>query len=210
MNDVQRVMTDQEFAEIIALGHETRSVESKGPGRSSNRQFMAVVVRAVLGMTNRRDGGRVIIGVEEGGEGTLDPVGVDATVLDTWRFDDVAARISEYADPSVEFGIEAKEYNGDQYLSLHIEEFTDIPVLCKKDYPEVLRSGACYVRSRRKPETSEIPTQTDMRELLDLATEKGLNKWVAQAQQAGVIVFPQEVTLADDQQRFDEQLGDLR
>lgn len=201
-------MTDQEFAEIIALGHETRGVEFKGSGRSSDRRFMAVVVRAMLGMVNHKDGGRVIIGVEDDA-GTLNRVGVTTTDLATWKFDDVAARISEYADPNVEFELEVKEYNGNQYVVLHVEEFADIPVLCKKDFQGVLRSGACYVRSRRKPETSEMPTQTEMRELLDLAIEKGLNKWVAQARHAGVITASTEGTIATDQERFDDQLSDL-
>ena len=83
-------MTDQELAELIALGHETRGVEFKGPGRSSNREVMAVVVRAVLGMANRRDGGRVIIGIEDNAA-ILTPVGLSAAELTTWRFDDVAA-----------------------------------------------------------------------------------------------------------------------
>ena len=126
-------MTDQEFAEILALGHEIQGVEFKGPGRSSIRQFMAVVVRAVLGMANRRDGGRVIIGVEEV-DNELNPVGLNEADLATWNYDDVADRLAVYADPSVSFEREVKEYNGNQYVILYIEEFADIPVLCKRHY----------------------------------------------------------------------------
>ena len=200
-------MTDQELAELIALGHETRGVEFKGPGRSSNRQVMAVVVRAVLGMANRRDGGRVIIGIEDNAA-ILTPVGLSAAELTTWRFDDVAARLSEYADPGVEFALEVKEYNGKKYVILHIEEFTEIPVLCNRDYPEVQRSGACYVRSRRKPETSEIPTQTDMRELLDLASDKAVSRRLTEYRRMGLM--PDVPLVVADQDRFDDQAGELR
>ena len=199
-------MTDQEFAEILALGHEIRGVEFKGPGSSSRRQFMAVVVRAVLGMANRRDGGRVIVGVEDDA-GILTPVGLSTADLATWRFDDVAVRISEYADPSVDFDLEVNEYNGTQYVILQVEEFSDIPVLCKRDYQRILRNGACYVRSQRKPETSEIPTQTDMRELLQLATDKGVVKRLTEYRRMGLIPdIPFETT---DRGRFDEQAGEL-
>ena len=200
-------MTDQEFAEILAVGHEIQGVEFKGPGRASIRQFMAVVVRAVLGMANRRNGGRVIIGVEENA-GILTPVGLSVVDLVTWRFDDVAARISEFADPSVSFELGVKEYNGNQYVVLDIEEFPDIPVLCKRDYDCVLRSGGCYVRSRRKPETSEIPTQTDMRELLDLASSKAVVRRLTEYRRMGLI--PDVPSVVTDQERFDEQAGELR
>ena len=60
-------MTDQEFADILALGREMSGVEFKGPGPLSNGRLVAQIVKAVLAMANRRDGGRVIIGVEDNG-----------------------------------------------------------------------------------------------------------------------------------------------
>lgn len=199
-------MTDEEFAAILALGHETNGVEFKGPGSRSSRQLFAQVVRAVLGMANRQDGGRVIIGVEDNG-GVLNPVGLIEDDLTTWRYDDVADGIARYADPSVSFNREVKEYNGNQYVVLEIDEFADIPILCKIDYQGVLRSGACYVRPRRKPETSEIPTQEDMRDLLDLATEKKLQERLALLHRVGLIVLPS--ARRQSTERFEQERGDL-
>ncbi len=65
---------------MIALGYETRGTEFKGPGASSDTGFMAIVIRAVLGMSNRRDGGKIIVGVAEVG-GTLNPVGLNESDL---------------------------------------------------------------------------------------------------------------------------------
>ena len=200
-------MTDQEFAEIMALGHETRGVEFKSPGPFSDRLLSARVVRAVLGMANRRDGGRVFIGVEEVDD-ELNLVGLNEVDLATWNYDDVADRFAVYADPSVSFEREVKEYNGNQYVILYIEEFAEIPVLCKRDYQGVLRSGACYVRSSRKPETSEIPTQTEMRELLQLATDKAVVRRLTEYRRMGLI--PDISVVAPDQERFNEQAGELR
>ena len=74
----------------------------------------------------------------------------------------------------------------------------------------MLREGACYVRTRRKPETSEIPTQADMRDLLELAIEKGVIRYIEQARRVGLIVGPLELPLVMDDDRLDEQLGDLK
>ncbi len=54
-------MDDEEFAQRLALGHETRGTEFKGPGLQSDRRLVAQVVRAVLGMANRRDGGSSLV-----------------------------------------------------------------------------------------------------------------------------------------------------
>jgi predicted HTH transcriptional regulator len=159
-------------------------------------------------MANRRDGGRVIIGVE-GNDNTLNPVGFSDVDLPAWNYDDVADQIARYADPSVSFELEVKEYNGGIYIVLEVAEFTDIPVLCKRAYDNVLRNGACYVRTRRKPETTEIPTQADMRDLLDLAIEKGVRRSLEWAQRVGLFI-PQAISPpATDQERFDEQLGEI-
>ena len=82
-----------------------------------------------------------------------------------------------------------------------------LPVLCKRAYQEVLRSGACYVRSRRKPETSELLTQADMRDLLELATYKRLQAWLALFQRLGLILLPSAPPAPTGQ--FEQQQNDI-
>ena len=201
-------MTDEEFAGILALGRETSGVEFKGPGPLSEGRLVAQVVRAVLAMANRESGGIVIIGVEDNESG-IDPVGLNNVELASWNYDNVADQLARYADPSVNFELEIRMYNGVRHVVLAVGEFADIPVLCKRTYPNVLRNGACYVRTRRKPETSEIPTQTEMRELLDLAINKGVNRYLERARRVGLYVPPVSVQ-PTDQELFNEQRGDLR
>ena len=203
-------MNEEEFAALLAMGHEVTGTEFKGPGPISDRYLFALVTKAVLGMTNRRDGGRVIIGVEDNG-GALSPVGLTRHDLDTWRYDGAAAKFAEYADPSVNFELIQEQHNGKDYVVLYITEFGEIPILCKRDYPGVLRKGACYVRPRRKPETTEIPTQEDMRDLLDLAAEKRLRKHLEQTMRAGGLIVPFQTgrLIPSPQELYDKQLGGL-
>ena len=93
-------MTDEEFALILNTGRETPGTEFKGPGFASDRQLFAQVAKAVLGMANRRDGGRVVVGVGDDGK-AINPVGLSEEHLVTWSYNDVADRIASYADPSV-------------------------------------------------------------------------------------------------------------
>ncbi len=202
-------MTDEDFIRIMELRHELSGVEFKGPGPISNRRLVAQVIRAILGMSNRRDGGIVIIGVEDSG-GVLSPVGLMPSDLDGWTPDSLSDQVANYADPSAGFTLEKLEYEGNPYVVIEVEEFSDVPVLCKRDYADVLREGACYVRPRRKPETTEIPTQADMRDLLDLAIEKGVTQFLERARRVGLFISPTIETSISDQESFDEQLGDLR
>jgi predicted HTH transcriptional regulator len=210
-------MNEQDFAALLALGHETRGIEFKGPGSRTDKAFLAWVVRGVLGMANRRDGGRVIIGVEDNAGG-LTPEGLDVAQLESWRsYDDVVASINEYASPRVGLERQYLLFQGHNLVILHVAEFEDIPILCRKEYQSpkiqgrtaILRQGACYVRSRHKPETSEIPSEEEMRELLDLAIDKGVRKYIERARRVGLLpteraVMPQRT----DRERFDEQLED--
>ena len=59
-------MTDEEFAQILSYGHETSGVEFKSSGSRTDRGLFAQVAKAVLAMSNRRNGGAVILGVVDG------------------------------------------------------------------------------------------------------------------------------------------------
>ena len=184
-------------------------MEFKSPGPVSDGRLIAQVVKAMLGMCNRRDGGTVIIGVEEN-QGVLNQVGLSESEIAGWNYDAVADQVARYADPSISFALDVKEYEVSSYVVIEVEEFADIPVLCKRSYGDVLRYGACYVRPRRKPETSDIPTQADMRDLLDLAIEKGVTQFLDRARRVGLFATLSVESPATDQELFDEQLGDLR
>lgn len=204
-------MQEAEFAEILARGRELRNVEHKGPGRRDNKAFLARVVRAVIGTANLRDGGIVTVGVTEV-DGKLTAVGVADNDLRTWSsYDDVASTVGEYTQPSVTFDVEVLAYKGANVVLLRVEEFTEIPILCAKDAQEgtqpILRRGALYVRGRRRMETAEVPTQEEMREILDLATEKAVRRYIEVTRRTGFQISPAGPS---DDELYDVELGQAR
>ena len=74
-------MTEQEFETLLAIGHELNGVEFKGRGARTDSAFLAGVIRAILGMANRRDGGFVILGVDAD---SLEPVGFEDDEVKAW------------------------------------------------------------------------------------------------------------------------------
>ena len=126
--------------------------------------------------------------------------------------------MNEFASPSVSFDLEGVSYREGIFVVIRVHEFEDIPILCQKDLQTagrgkrdlILRRGACYVRSRHKPETSEIPSEEEMRELLELAIDKGVRKFVTRAQKAGLFPPVQGLPAAPaDEVLFEKQIEEM-
>jgi hypothetical protein len=164
-------------------------------------------------MANLPGGGVIIIGVNEQAGHVIDPVGLTDADLATWNFDDVAAGIAAAADPRITFDLEMVALEQRRFVVLTIHEFDDIPVICSRDANTqgdvILRRGALYVRGHGKPETSEVASQTQMREVLDLAVDKGVRTFMARVYRANVL--PQVAWApphAADEDQFQAELED--
>ena len=204
-------MNEHEFAEILARGRELRGVEHKGPGLRTSRSFRARVARAVMGMANLRDGGLVTIGVgDDDGKPVVE--GLNAEQLESWeRYDHVTASIGEFVQPSVSFEHEVFPYKGLKLVLLRVHEFDEIPILCARDCADekgqpIVRRGALYVRPRRNTETAEVPTREEMREILDLAVEKGVRRFVALTSGLGFQVASEP----EDDAHYERELEDWK
>ena len=211
-------MTDEEFEQLIAQGHETGGVEFKGSCDLGDTPFRARIVRAILGLANRRGGGVVIVGVSENPDKSLNPTGLLPEHEGGWDHDRLSGIVSGYSDPSIELAIERRTYNGRAFQVIVVQEFPEVPILCKKPYSapgaggapaiEILRQGACYVRSHRKPETSEVGTQEDMRALILLATEKAVRRFVELARTSELLAARSE-SVAPSTSIYDRELEGL-
>ncbi len=192
------MFTDEQIHDHLTLRRELPNVECKGPGNLNDNPLFGRVVRAAMGMANRRDGGIVIIGVAECDQ-VLCPDGLTDVQMATWRYEDIADGLNKHAEPHISFEYQPCEWNGKKFLILHIHEFTDVPILCKKEYRDdsnqrlplekrekVLQKGLLYARSPNKPEAKEIGSVESMRAVLSLAIDKGIRRFVEQAQVAGI------------------------
>jgi predicted HTH transcriptional regulator len=144
-----------------------------------------------LSFGNLRDGGHIVIGINDKDPASMRP-GLSSDEAESWRaFDDVSRKMAQYADPPLRFRFaERKLSSGAVVALLEIAEFEDLPHICSRQLDPTLRKGALYVRSRNVPETVEVPSSIEMREVLDLATEKALRVFVQRAQHAGLTLTP--------------------
>lgn len=176
----------EDFRQAVARGREQRGTEFKGPGSATEKMFLAKVIRAMLGMANKDDGGVVIVGVEETESG-LNPRGLSPEQLYTWKYDDLASRVKEYADPYIDFEVTELQVDEHVVVVIEVQGFDALPVICKRSCEEalpqepgkskkppktILRDGALYVRSRgRRIESVEVPSHVEMREVVEHAAK---------------------------------------
>lgn len=198
-------MNVSEFQELIQLGKEGRSLEFKGSTPWSVAEFKAKITKSILAFSNVRDGGRIILGAHEGDNDTFEFVGMEDADLQTWNYDEVKSFVSEYADPFVEFSLERVVLQEKTFIVITVSEFFELPVICKRDGSARLRRGAIYTRTYRMPESAEVPTQTELREIIDLAMEKRLRVFLRTASHVGLASASGQA----DAERFDQQLRDF-
>ncbi len=146
------MVTPDDVQQLLALGHEVRSFEVKGPGDLSDKAYCARVTRAAIALGNLRDGGIICIGIDDTRMVDMLP-GLGAAQLAEWSdFDNVNDALARYADPPIAFRLYPLQLiNGVAVVAIEVAEFEDVPHVCKRDYPSVLQKGMTYVRPRGKP-----------------------------------------------------------
>jgi predicted HTH transcriptional regulator len=128
----------------------------------------------VIGLSNRKDGGYLLIGVRDG---TLEPVGLDDAQVASWDAAGVNSWLAAFAapDPVVQVFRGSLE-DGKVLIALRVPPFAEQPLVCTKtlngtDNKPITREGALYIRTE-ETRTREVSTEAQMRELLGRAYVK--------------------------------------
>ncbi len=199
-------MDDDLLIDLILHGNEERNLEYKGPLAWNDANIKGKLCKSIMAMANMRDGGDLVIGVREKPKGHFTPVGLTTADADTFSQDEVAAFVSEYAAPFVEFTLRRVTHEKKKFVVMQVQEFLELPVVCRKDGPADLRRGAFYTRTRRIYETARVSSEAEMREIIDLSAEKSIRTLIKRGQLASL----QATAPADaDAQKFAKQLGKL-
>jgi len=198
----------ENYRPIIFAGREDRNREYKQSfpwNRRSHGETMAKVTKTILAMGNLGDGGHIVIGVNQvPGEGLqFEPVGIQDDHMQTFSYDDVATFVGKYAAPYASFTLDVVTLDEMAFVVITVAGFDEFPVICKSNYGQVLSAPVIYVRPRGGcPRSEPISDYVDMRELLDLAVERGVRRFL---QMQARVVSPSP----SDEERFEQQLGDF-
>ncbi|MBI5948194.1 MAG: ATP-binding protein [Chloroflexi bacterium] len=193
-----------ELEDLIARRREERHVEYKESQRWD--ELKDKIAKTALGMANLRDGGYIVLGMRRNSDHTYAAAGVSREDAATFTEDSVRAYVNSYANPYVALQVSTVELETKRFTVVSVDQFHDVPVICRKGGVG-LRPGAIYYRSRRMPETTEIRDASDMRELLDLATERAVARFVRVFSQFGGTQGLPGVASSSEQRYVEELRG---
>jgi predicted HTH transcriptional regulator len=209
-------MNVSDVTEFVSTGGENRHQELKQSVSWKDDKTKFKITKAILAMSNIQNGGRIIIGVAER-NGKYYPEGMTESHYLSFNQDDVCDYVGKYADPYVRFRLHKIDDASKSFVVIKVEEFEETPVICKKYFPIMnqegeqkvpLQSGDIYTRtSGSKPQSSRVMSYLDLREIVNLAIQKGVRSYIKQSNEAGLSanVIPDQT----DEQKFNEQLKDF-
>jgi hypothetical protein len=203
-------MYTPDLESYISHGHEERNLEYKQSMSWNDADSRGNLIKRIMSMANIRDGGVVVVGMREDGD-IYTPEGVQDDHLSTFRGDNISTDVNEYASPFVELSVDNVLYETKPFVVIQVREFAEMPVVCRKTGPAGLREGALYTRSHRKPETVEVSSEPEMREILELAVDKGIRKLFTRLERVGLhvpLITPAEAE-AKHLEQFKEERGEL-
>lgn len=160
------------------------------------------IIKTSLAMANLRDGGIIVVGVNERGQ-TWALTGITDDHLATFDVDQIIAKINAFASPHVDIDIVLVSHRDVRYLAIQVHEFSSTPVVCKKNGDCGLAEGAVYVRPPGKPQTTRIMNAPQMHDLLELAAEKLARRIIEQGSRVGMAATEPSTNM------FDEELQGL-
>jgi hypothetical protein len=170
-------MTLEEIIALIDRHSETPRVDAKAgfPWKKDCRDQKLELIRDMIAMANTRDGGALVLGVENTG---YNVVGLSEEVKASLDQTAIGEILKRYADPMFQFELHKTTISGKDVVVIRIPEFEEIPILCKQSVESsvdprrlILRSGALYIRTETA-QTMEIAVAEDMRKLLSRAMLK--------------------------------------
>ncbi len=196
---------------------EARNLEFKVGFKWTNNEssvtfVQACVIKSVLGFTNTRYGGTLIIGIKDDGHGNIEYSGIDSDVIDSFHdYEQVQQKLDSFADGPLSYEMGVGEYNGKQYIVVNVSEFAAMPVLCTKDLQtdqdkQILTRHDLYVRSMRSKPSTVKATTLELREVIRMTQEKdrdGIMELVRSVQQ--IVPQPQS-TSTTPYEEMDEDL----
>ena len=203
---------DRELEELLALGHESRSFEVKGPGNPGDlgdKPYVAKIAKAVIAMGNLRDGGLVCLGIDEPRMSAMKP-GLSTEQVAAWvDYDLVHAAIARYADPPVSFEPAAVRLSSDvDVVVLQVDEFDNVPHLCRRDFDTELAAGELYIRPAGMPRSARVPDSREMREVLELAIDKGVRELLRRTRSIGLGVADLHLPETADRTAFEAEVAE--
>lgn len=166
-------MTLQEFEQKLDAQIETQSLDFKADIPWDVKKLS----KDILAMSNVRDGGAIIIGVQEDATG-FSKQGVCEANLKTFKIDVMKDQLLNYADPAVDINLfTLTDLEEKKFIVIKVLPFKEVPIISRKSIEGEIQANVIYYRNtNRRIESAPISNSTDLREIIELAAIKLMQK----------------------------------
>lgn len=163
-------MTTNEIEQLLEGGTETQRIDFKESCAWDVEKF----AKDFLAFSNVRDGGYIIIGVNElESPQRFERAGISGKDRNSYKIDTMRDQMTAYADPHVNFNVDfPKDKSGTEYAVIHVFEFEEIPVICRKDGRDTKRAIVYYRNRDRRWESAAVSNSYDMRDIVERSAVK--------------------------------------
>lgn len=187
-----------DFEALVTASEESQSLDFKGPCNWNVREL----VKDFLAMANVQDGGYLVFGFNDG---TFERVGLTDNQIASFDQEIMQDQIAEFADPHVDFRVynNIVDADGKKFVVVRIFEFTEVPVVCKRDSNDVAKGRMYYRTKTRRPSSEQVSNAYELRDILDRSTAKIMAIRRAQG------YAPAEEPDAGRVRLYEEELGGL-
>jgi hypothetical protein len=211
---------DKIISGILESPNESKSIEfkpmvswaSKIDDIQQNNKVQEII-KSILAMSNTRDGGKIILGVEKDDkEKRYLLKGMNEDDLKTYDQDLIFEHVRNFGEPEPKFQVINVEYNDKNFIIFAVQSFIFAPIICRnKRNLTQLEHATIYIRTD-KPETKRITEPSEMREIIDLAIEKELDLFSVRMQRVFKTMSSVKVLkiTKTDENKFQEELKDIK
>lgn len=177
--------TTGELARWIRTSGESDFVDAKGPMTWDGADASASLAKDIASFVNSRDGGVIVIGKSEAGDGSFSYDGLSPEQAASFDTTKVGQWVNSRFAPPVRLACHQVELDGKKFVVIIVQEFDDVPSLCIKSFQEttnpknhLLREGTIYVRNQNA-ESKPIKTVDELSAVIGLATRKKGDELIA-------------------------------
>lgn len=217
---ISPIPADSIISSILESLNESRGIEfkcsfpwPKNIDDLQNNDKAQEVIESILAMSNIRDGGKIIVGIEKDHDGKqYAPDGIKSEDLITYDQDLIFEHARNFGDPEPRFQVLHVKNNNISFIVFAVQSFMFAPIICwNRRKLRKLQDAILYIRTD-KPETKKVTKSFEMREIVDLAIEKELDSFSTRMQRffrtiSGVKVLK---SITSDHEKFTDELKDIK
>ncbi len=128
------VPSSEDLARWIELSGESEFVDAKAPITWDGADASACLAKDIAAFANSRDGGVIVIGKSENGDGSFSLVGISAEQASAFDTTKIGQWVNARFSQPIRQTCHQAEYDGRRFVLIVVEEFNDIPSLYIKSF----------------------------------------------------------------------------